>query len=89
MRGNFLPDKEFRSSCPHIAMGLGPYLYLNRRIEIAGVWPLRIPDNATAAVDSLFARSQPPAPDRPPEGGHLIASCVRLSQTFRSRRLSP
>ncbi len=39
--GRNLPDKEFRSSSPHVAMRLGPYLHL--RFEVAGVWPLRIP----------------------------------------------
>ena len=40
--GRNLPDKEFRSSSPHVAMRLGPYLHLDR--EVAGVWPLRIPE---------------------------------------------
>ena len=40
--GRNLPDKEFRSSSPHVAMRLGPYLHLDS--EVAGVWPLRIPD---------------------------------------------
>lgn len=40
----YLPDKEFRSVCPHVAMGPGPYLHLIlRNHEVAGVWPLRIP----------------------------------------------
>jgi hypothetical protein len=38
-----LPDKEFRSSPPHVAMGLGPSLRLSVGTEPAGVWPLRIP----------------------------------------------
>src|SRR5437764_4883233 len=36
----YLPDKEFRSSPPHVAMRLGPSLQLTRRRELAGVWPL-------------------------------------------------
>jgi hypothetical protein len=48
MWGNNSPDKEFRSSTPHVAMRLGPYLHLDRRLEVAGVWPLRIPDTETA-----------------------------------------
>ena len=41
--GRNLPDKEFRSSSPHVAMWLGPYLRLETA-EVAGVWPLRIPN---------------------------------------------
>ena len=36
-------------------MGLGPYLHLESRLEVAGVWPLRIPGNVTAADDSSSA----------------------------------
>src|SRR6266567_2916616 len=45
----YLPDKEFRSSPPHVAIRLGPYLQLTRRCELAGVWPLRIPGTETAS----------------------------------------
>jgi hypothetical protein len=42
-------------SRPHVAMGLGPYLHLKCRSEVAGVWPLRIPDTGTAASGSSAA----------------------------------
>jgi hypothetical protein len=41
---------------PHVAMGLGPYLRLTRRGEVAGVWPLRIPSTATVYIGSLSLR---------------------------------
>src|SRR5579862_7045747 len=56
VRGNFLPDKEFRSESPHIAMGSGPYLHVVCRSDVAGVWPLRIPGTATAGGDSSSRR---------------------------------
>ena len=53
--GRNLPDKEFRSSAPHVAMGEGPSLQLSRRGELAGVWPLRIPGTEMASGGSSFA----------------------------------
>ena len=37
------PTRNFALVAPHVAMRLGPYLYLTVD-EIDGVWPLRIPD---------------------------------------------
>src|SRR5438876_4651564 len=54
--GRNLPDKEFRSSSPHVAMRLGPYLHLIRRDEMAGVWPLRIPGSVKPCGDSSSRR---------------------------------
>jgi hypothetical protein len=50
--GQNLPDKEFRSSsssCRHEARTISSS---RRRDEMAGVWPLRIPETETAAGDS-------------------------------------
>ncbi len=59
------PDKEFRSAVPRIAAGAGPYLYLMRLHEVAGVWPLRIPDTATAVSGSSSEISLLSEPDPP------------------------
>jgi len=42
--GRNLPDKEFRSSYPHVAMRLGPYLHLDRLRWLAfGLWGFQEP----------------------------------------------
>jgi hypothetical protein len=84
-----LPDKEFRSSRPHVAMGEGPYLQLTRRGELAGVWPLRIPGIETASDGSWSARPSRSGSCPPPRGGASVPSCERSKQTSESPRLSP
>ena len=87
--GRNLPDKEFRSSNPHVAMGLGPYLHLTGRDEMTGVWPLRIQGIATAAADSSSARCVRSVTGLPKSGGSCHASYAPRVQTSRNRQLSP
>ena len=52
-----LPDKEFRSGAPYVAVRPGPYLRLDRvGREAVGVWPLRIPVASSYTADVLLTR---------------------------------
>ena len=62
-------------------MRLGPSLHLNRRNEVAGVWPLRIPGTETACESSSPARSLRYGPARPPVGVRPGPSIARPSRT--------
>jgi len=60
---------------PYVAIGLGPYLRLTRRGEVAGVWSLRIPLTATVYAGSWSGRPPQSAADPPPEGVGPASSC--------------
>jgi len=80
--GRNLPDKEFRSRAPHVAMRRGPYLHLTIGGEMVGVWPLRIPGIETADDDSS---------SRSPErwcGGPRSRGASRRPSHRRPRRTS-
>ena len=47
--GRNLPDKEFRSSSPHVAMRLGPYLHLSR-----GGWRMASEDSGSTRFRSFL-----------------------------------
>ena len=59
-QGNYSPDKEFRSSAPHVAMRLGPYLHL---AVGRGGWRMASEDSqllSSAMISSSLRRRLPP-----------------------------
>ncbi len=53
------PTRNFALVSPHVAMRLGPYLHLEIGLEMAGVWPLRIPRSELNKPDLHRSASWP------------------------------